>query len=161
MPTSYPVPQHRALEELLAGLVPSDVRVKVAGIEDPERDTPGVFAEYVTDDDSLVVCCFASHALVNAVGGALLDVEPNVAQESTAKSTVHDGCLDGFREAVNVLAAALNSEFTPHLKLRGVRSLPAEVTDELKALWRRPRARRSFFVSVKEYGEGALIVYAV
>ena len=100
MPTSYPVPLHRSVEELLGGLVPSDVRVKSAGIDDPERDTPGVFAEYVTDDDELVVCCFAGLSLVNSVGGALLDVEPNVTQESTSKSMVHDGCLDGFREVV-------------------------------------------------------------
>jgi hypothetical protein len=160
VPSQYPIPTPRAVQEVLEGLIASEVRVAVKELDDPARDTTGAFADYITDGDELALLCFASHDLVNSVGGALLEVGPSVTAESSAKALLHEGCLDGFREVVNVLSAAFNSDHTPHLRLREVRELPGELTKDLKQLWRSPRARRSYRVSVSEYGGGALILYA-
>jgi hypothetical protein len=159
MATLYPAPNETAIEALLDGLVSVSTHVSRKEAADPERDATGVFAEFVTDDDQLAVLGFADPDVVNFVGGAMIGLEVDALTAAGAKAMVLDDSLEGFREVVNVFASCLNSDFTPHLRLANVHILPGQLTDDVKQLWRQPRARRAYSVSVEEHGTGVIILY--
>jgi hypothetical protein len=159
MPSLYPAPKEATIETLLGGLVSVAARVSKQDVQDPERDATGVFAEFVTDADELAVLAFADPELVNFVGGAIIETPLETIQAANQKRVLDDGCLDGFREVVNVFASCLNSKYTPHLRLSQVTVLPGQLTDEVKQLWRQPRGRRAFKVDLDAYGPGTAILY--
>src|SRR5882724_13359766 len=159
MPSLYPVPKEVAVETLLGGLVSAPAHVTKQDAADPERDATGVFAEFVTDDSELAVLAFADPDLVNFVGGAIIEMPVETIREANDKGMLNDGCLDGFREVVNIFASCLNSKFTPHLRLSQVTVLPGQLNDDVKQLWRQPRGRRAFNIDLDEYGAGTAILY--
>ena len=159
MATNFPAPSTTALEDLIGGLVAVPASVATAEVADPERDATGIFAEFVTDDDELAVLGYANADVVNFVGGAMMGLEAEALAEANAKSAVLDDGLEGFREVVNVFAASLNTRFTPHLRLGDVHNLPGQLNDGVKQLWRQPRGRRAYRVTVEDYGAGTLILY--
>jgi len=159
MPACFPVPTRSTLEGVLGTLVASPIKIQLTRDLQHERDTPGAFAEYVDDRDELCVLAFANHALVNLLGGALVDTPQKVIDEATSKFVMNDGCLDGFREVANVLASSLNSSDTPHVRFRELTLAPGGMSEEVKTLWRDHRARRCYSVAVAPLGQGALILY--
>jgi hypothetical protein len=159
MPANYPAPADHAIETLFAGLVTVPTHVAAGAADDPGRDTTGIFAEFVTDDDELAALAYADHDVVNFVGGAMLGLEQEAMTDASEKSLVLDDGLEGFREVVNVFASCLNTDFTKHLRLRDVHRLPGQLGDDVKQLWRQPNGRRAYRVSVDDVGAGNLILY--
>jgi hypothetical protein len=159
MATNYPVPTERAIQSLLADLAAVDARVVRAEVADPARDAPGVFAEFVTDDNELAVLGYADPLVANSVGGALVDIPAASISEANESKVLLDGSLEGFQEVLNILSSCLNTEYTRHLRLRAMRRLPGQLDDEVKQLWRNPRGRRAYEIAVEEHGSGALILY--
>lgn len=160
MPSTYPIPREKALERLLGGLVGIPVSVRRESFDDPQSETPGVYAEYVDDGERLGLVCFANHELVNGFGAALAELDASVAHEANERSVVHDECLEGFREVVNVLASGMNTDLTPHVRIQGVRAVPGEVPDAVHALRKRPAARCSYRIALDDFGVGRLILYS-
>jgi hypothetical protein len=157
--TNYPAPDESAIETLLTDLAAVPTRVVRSPAPDPESDATGVFAEFVTDDNQLAVLAYADSRVANCVGGALVDLTAQQIAEANDKLTVHDASLEGVREVLNIMSSCLNSEFTKHLRLGDVHNLPGQLTDDVKHLWRQPRGRRAYEVTVEDFGTGALILY--
>jgi hypothetical protein len=105
------------------------------------------------------VLAFADHSVVNFVGGAMMGVDVEALQEAGDKAMVNDESLEGFREIVNIFASCLNTDFTDHVRLSNAEKVPGQLSDEVKNLWRQPRGRRVYRVSVDDYGDGLLILY--
>ena len=57
------------------------------------------------------------------------------------------------------MASCMNTDYTPHLKLSGVQAVPGQLTEEVKQLWRSPRGRIAFQVTLEGAAEGLLIFY--
>jgi hypothetical protein len=159
MPSSFPAPAEHVIESLLAGLMTVPAQVTRAPATDPETDTTGVFAEFATDDDTLAVIAFADHDVVNFVGGALVGVDTSAMQDASGKAELLDETVDGFRRVAEALAATLNTDHTPALSLRGVHVLPQTLAEDVEELWRRPKGRRTYRVTVDDTGAGAIILY--
>lgn len=159
MATSYPAPKDTTIEGLLGGLVNVPTHVARAPFTGPEREVHALLAEFVTDDEQLAVLAYADHDVVNYVGGAMGSVEVETLQEANTKPELHGASVESFREVVNVFASCLNSEFTPHVRLANIHEFPGELSEEIKELWRAPRARRSYRVSVEDYGAGLINIY--
>jgi len=157
--TLYPAPSEPAVEALLGGLIAASAQVRRAPASDPERDSTGIFAEFLTDDDRLAVLGFADPETINVVGGTMLGLETDALKEANEKRLVLDDSLEGFHEVVNVFSSCLNTRFTPHLRLGEVHNLPGQLSEDVKRLWRQPRGRRSYRVSVDDFGNGTLILY--
>jgi len=157
--TNYPAPDESAIEALLGDLAAVPTRVLRSHAQDPERDATGVFAEFVTDDQELAVLGYADARVANCVGGALVDLPVQQIADANDKLTVLDASLEGVREVLNIFSSCLNSEFTKHLRLGDVHNLPGQLTDDVKRLWRQPRGRRVYEITVEDYGTGALILY--
>ena len=45
------------------------------------------------------------------------------------------------------------------MRLANVHQLPGELSDEIKELWRKPRGKRAFRLTVDDYGAGNVILY--
>jgi hypothetical protein len=159
VPSLYPPPAESAMQSIFAGLVAATTQVSRTQAGDPERDATGVFAEWITDGDDLAVLGFADHKTVNFLGGAMMSLEPEPLTEDSDKGVLNADSVEGFQEVLNVLASSLNTDFTPHLRLRKVVQLPGQLDDDVKQLWREPRGRRAYQVNVDGFGEGTLIVY--
>lgn len=159
MPSLYPAPTEQDVEAFLGGLSSSPTHVTRQQSAEPEREPTGVMVEYVAEDDSLAAIAFADHDAVNFVGGAIAAVEAATVQEVNSGSKLHDAAVESFREVANSLGVSLNGEYTPALRLANVHQLPGELSEEIKQLWRKPRGKRGYRVTVDEYGAGTVILY--
>jgi hypothetical protein len=159
MPSLYPAPTEQTIEAFVGALAPVPAHVvRLAGAE-PEREPTGVMVEYVNADDSLAAIAFADHDAVNFVGGAIAAVEAATIQEMNSASKLNDAAMESFREVANGLEASLNTDYTPTLRLAHVHPLPGELSEEIKELWRKPRGKRGYRLTVDDYGSGVLILY--
>lgn len=158
MPSLYPAPTEQDFETVLAGLVTAPTHVARVTPE-PQREPTGIIAEYVTEGDVLAAIAFADHDAVNFLGGALAEVEAGTIQEISGSSKLHEAAVERFREVATGFGSSLNSEYTPALRLADVHQLPGELSEEIKLLWRRPRGKRGFRVTVDEYGAGTVILF--
>jgi hypothetical protein len=159
MPSLYPAPSEQDVETFLTGLVSAPSHVARVQSPEPEREPTGVIAEYVTEGEALAAIAFADHDAVNFVGGALASVEAEAIQEINKGSKLHDAAMASFRDVAAALGSSLNSEYTPALRLAHVHELPGELSEEIKQLWRRPRGKRGYRVTVDDYGAGTVILY--
>jgi hypothetical protein len=159
MPSLYPAPTEQTIEPLLGALAPTPTHVARLPSAEPEREPTGVMVEYVNEDDSLAAIAFADRDAVNFVGGAIAAVEAATIQEMNSSSTLNDAAVESFREVANDLVSSLNSAYTPTLGLADVHRLPGELSEEIKQLWRKPRGKRGYRVTVDDYGAGTLILY--
>jgi len=159
MPSLYPAPTEQHIEAFLSGLVATPAHVTRLASADPEREPTGVMVEYVTEDSTLAAIAFADHDVVNFVGGAVGSVEAAAVQEKNSGSTLHDAAVESFRQVAVGLEATLNGDYTPTVKLATVHQLPGELSEEIKQLWRKPRGKRAYRLSVDDYGAGTVILY--
>ncbi len=159
MPSLYPAPNEHDVEAFLGALVSVPTHVARLQTAEPEREPVGVMAEYVTDTDALAAIAFADHDIVNFVGGAIAAVEAGTVQETNNTPTLHEAAMESFREVANRFGTSLNGQYTPPIRLSEVHQLPGELSEELKQLWRKPRSKRGYRVTVDEYGSGTVILY--
>ncbi len=159
MPSLYPAPSEQTIEAFLGGLVSNPTHVVRVPSPEPVREPTGVIAEYVNDVDSLALVAFADHDVVNFVGGAIAAVEAGAIQEISQRTTLDEAALESFRGVVDGLGSSFNGEYTPALRLSEVHQLPGELSEDIKQLWRRPRAKRAYRVTVDDYGSGMVILY--
>ena len=159
MPSLYPAPNEHDVEAILGGLATAATHVARAQSAEPDREPTGVILEYVTEDDSLAAIAFADHDVVNFMGGAIAAVEAATIQETNSGSKLHDAAVESFREVASGLGSGLNGDYTPALHLANVHQLPGELSEEIKQLWRKPRGKRAYRVTVDDYGSGTLILY--
>jgi hypothetical protein len=159
MPSLYPAPTEQSIEAFLGALVSQPAHVTRMQSADPEREPTGVMVEYVTDDQTLAAIAFADHDAVNFVGGAIATVEATAIQETNSASKLHDAAVEQFHQVALGLEASLNGDYTPAVKLATVHPLPGELSEEIKQLWRKPRGKRAYRLTVDEYGAGTVILY--
>jgi hypothetical protein len=159
VPSLYPAPNEQDLEAVLGSLSSIPTHVTRNASAEPDREPTGLMIEYVGADDSLAAIAFADHDAVNFVGGAIAAVESATVQDVNSGSQLHDAAVESFREVAAGLEASMNGAYTPALRLAEVHQLPGELSEEIKQLWRKPRGKRGYRVTVDEYGAGTLILY--
>jgi hypothetical protein len=159
MPSLYPAPTEQNVEAFLGALVSTATHVTRLQSAEPDREPTGVMVEYVAEDQTLAAIAFADHDAVNFVGGAIAAVEAATIQETNSGSKLHDAAVEQFRQLAVGLEATLNGDYTPTVKLSSVHQLPGELSEEIKQLWRKPRGKRAYRLTVADYGAGTVILY--
>ncbi len=159
MPSLYPAPTEQSVEAFLGALTSHPARVARVQSAEPDREPTGVMVEFVTNDQTLAAIAFADHDAVNFVGGAIASVETATIQETNNRTKLHDAALEQFRQVALGLEFSLNGDYTPPVKLASVHQLPGELSEEIKQLWRKPRGKRAYRLTVDEYGAGTVILY--
>jgi hypothetical protein len=159
MPSLYPAPTEQNVEAFLGGLVPVPTHVVRLSTADPDREPTALMVEYVNADDSLAAIAFADHDVVNFVGGAIAAVEVAAIQETNNGTKLHDAAVERFHEVASGLEPSLNGEYTPVVRLANVHQLPGDLSEEIKQLWRKPRGKRAYRITVDDYGAGTVILY--
>jgi hypothetical protein len=159
MPSLYPAPTEQNVEAFLGALVSTAAHVTRLQSADPDREPTGAMIEYLAEDQTLAAIAFADHDAVNFVGGAIAAVEAATIQEANSASKLHDAAVEQFRQLALGLEGTLNGDYTPAVKLASVHQLPGELSEEIKQLWRKPRGKRAYRLTVDEYGAGTVILY--
>ena len=157
MPTNYPVPTHDALRETIAGVIGKGRSVTVAAT-DADAPDKGVLADYGIDDGPVGVCCVADLRLTNAVGAALASETAEQVEAAVTEGVIADATFENWNDVVQQIGRLFNSPDTPPLRARAVHRLPAELPDETSTLLAQPLARRSYEVTIDDFGSGTLLV---
>ena len=139
--------------DLLGKGVSADKRAEL-DLDEEHVWMSGVFVE---DDGAVGGACIADLELASYAGAALAMIPKPVAEESIAAGALAEGLDENFYEVANILTALLNGPSVPHLKIR---DLTVGVPDEVRDLVVRAAGRRSFDVTITDYGTGRLALYA-
>ncbi len=150
------MPTDDAVREVLTKVMGRSVTVAASEAADPDTAAPGVLADYAVDDGPIAVCAFADVRLTNALGAVLASESAESVDVAVAEGRITDSTVENWNEIVNQLGRLLNSPDTPTLRVRALKRTPATLSAEASALLRQPNARRSFDVTVAEYGTGTL-----
>jgi hypothetical protein len=155
MPSTYPVPSVDEIREVIADLVGRAVDVEMsAGAVG--ADAPGVLGEYGDDDGPLGAVCLADLALAQVLGHALNMEPPEAVEEAIQQGAIADTTVENLHEVLNTLARLLNTDCTPALRLRGVHRLPDDAPAAATELLDNARGRRTYGITVTDYGSGVL-----
>lgn len=142
--------------DLLGKGVSVDKRPEV-DLSDEDDERIWMSAVFVEDDGSIGGACIADLALASYTGAALAMVPKPVAEEAIQAGELNENLAENFHEIANILSGLLNGASVPHLKLDG---LVPGVPDEVRDLMIRAAGRRSFDLTITDYGQGALALYA-
>jgi len=151
-----PVPEE--IREFFGDLLGKGVSVeKRAEFDFNDENLVAVSAVFVEDDGTVGGACVADLPLSAYAGAALAMVPKPVAEESVKAGGLEDSLKDNYHEVANILTAVLNGPSVPHLKIR---ELSEGVPDEIKDLVVKAAGRRTFDVTITDYGSGQLALYA-
>jgi hypothetical protein len=156
VPTHYPVPKSKAVEDVLGAMVGTEVKVAIEKDLAFDEDAPAILAEFVSDQDTVGALCLVDHCAAISLGGALVGIPPESVQEAIDGYKLDDEAIENVREVVNVMAQLFNSDFTPHVRFREVHRQPGKLPEAASALRRKPLAARHFKVSIESYATGTV-----
>jgi hypothetical protein len=144
------------VQEVLGAMVGTEVKVAIDREPSIDEDAPAVLAEFVSDQEAVGALCLVDHAAAISLGGALVGVPPESAQQAIEGYKLDDEAIENVREVVNVLAQLFNSDFTPHVRFRELHRQPGKLPDGAQALRRKPLAARHYKVSIDNYATGTV-----
>ncbi len=152
------LPSPKAVRDLLEGLLFRDVDVAPGDRVVPTREVRAAVAVYVDDSLGRTAVVAVDQALVTYAGAAMGLVPAGTAKAALEDGVVPDTVWENFAEVLNVMAALLNSDDTPHVRLYGCHRPdelpPADAGEMLRELG----ARLDLTVKVAGYGTGALSI---
>ena len=126
-------------------------------LDDDDDERVWMSGVFVEDDGTVGGAIVADLALASYGGAALAMVPKPVADESIKDGELSEGLAENFYEVANILTAMLNGPSVPHLKIR---ELVPGVPDDVRDLIIRAAGRRSFDLTITDYGPGVLALYA-
>lgn len=154
--TAVRLPTPHDVRELLTGLLGRDVELTSVPPWAPASGERAVSAVYVDDRYALRGVGIADLGFAAAAGGAIGLLPPGGVREAVAEGVMWPALVENFDEVLNICAALLNAEGSPHVKLastHGVAELPpAGVVAHGQLLGR----RIDLHLTVAGYGAGHL-----
>lgn len=142
--------------DLLGKGVSADKRAEI-DLEDEDSEHVWLSGVFVEDDGTVGGACIADLPLASYAGAALAMVPKPVADESIQQGELAEGLAENFHEVANILTALLNGPSVPHLKIR---DLTPGVPDDVRDLVIKAAGRRSYNLTITDYGQGTLALYA-
>jgi hypothetical protein len=158
MPANFPMPKYERVKDVLTDLMGRAVKVERTEPVDLEGARTAALADYEAANGTVGLLCFADVRLANALGAALTLVAPSVVDDAVARREIDDPTIENLREVVNVMTTLFNTTDTPHLKFHAIHRLPGDLPADIETLFKMPRARRDYRVTVEDYGTGTLSV---
>ncbi len=159
MPTTYPLPMQEAVRDLLTDLLGRSAAVDKVKPFRFGADDRGVVACYEGDDGQPGVLVLIDDQFAARAGAALV-MMPAAAAETDLKKGDLNAILENVAEVLNIFVTLLNTEHTPHLRLRGVHLVPGDMPADVRLLLTRPETRRDYAVFIEGYGQGRLSILA-
>lgn len=154
------MPTDESVRELLANTLGRDVelvdRAEELDLDDEELDLRTVL--YV-DDDGRVAAALLSDVRLAAYGGAALAMVPKpVADEAIQAKQLGESLGENGRELANIGAGLLNGPSVPHVRLSDAEH---GIPDAARDLIVRARGRKTWEITIADYGTGTVGLYAV
>jgi len=155
-----PMPLPEQLRDFLTDLLGQAAAVDKAKQELAiGEDDPTVYTGVFVDDEGHVIgACLADLAFAARAGAALAMIPKPVADDALKQGALVDNLRENYYEVANIATSLLNGPSVPHLKLT---ELVDGVPDEVRDLIVRAAGRRTYSVTLGDYGSGTFALYAV
>lgn len=161
MPLATPtrkMPPPEAVRDFFGDLLGKGVSAdKRAEIDLDSEDHVWFSGVFIEDDGTVGGACISDLALASYGGAALAMIPKPVAEESITKGELAESLAENYHEVANILTALLNGPSVPHLKIR---ELVPGIPDDVRDLVLRAAGRRSYDITITDYGTGLLGLYA-
>jgi hypothetical protein len=108
------LPTRDADMQLLRDLIGTDVIVRAGKLPAEAY----ILAEFVTDENQLMVACGADLAFCAYASAALSQVPKAVADDALKAKELEAHHVDTVREIINIVSSLFNVEKMPHMRLR-------------------------------------------
>lgn len=154
-----PMPLPEQLRDFLTDLLGQPTAVDKAKRELAiGADDPAVYTGVFVDDEGVVIgACLADLAFAARTGAALAMIPKAVADDALEQGALVDNLRDNYYEVANIATGLLNGPSVPHLKIT---ELVDGVPDEVRDLIVRAAGRRTYNVTLGDYGAGTFALYA-
>lgn len=154
-----PMPLPEQLRDFLTDLLGQAAAVDKARreIDINDADVIVVTGVFRDDDGAVAGACVADLAFAARTGAALAMIPKPVADEAIETGVLVDNLRDNFYEIANIATSLLNGPSVPHLKIT---ELADGVPDEVRDLLVRAAGRRTYHVTLGDYGSGTFALYA-
>jgi hypothetical protein len=150
-----PMPEGKVIVELLGQLTGQAVSVKKPAA--PIKLGPTVqTATYISQKDEILVICLCEIELAAYLGAALVVLPQRAAKEVADKGVLDGPAAGGFRECMNICAALLCSDSTPHVRFANNFPHPKAAGAEAMAVVTKPARRVDYRIDIEGYGGGGL-----
>lgn len=156
-----PVPDALHVRAFLGDLLGRPVEVRAGDPFEGEATPGSTFADYVDAHDCVRAVIVMDLVASASLGAAVGLLPPGAAHDSIQERALTPTLQENVGEVLNVLGGLLNSEDSPHVKLRDIHHVgrwPATEIVEQVAL---PGRRLDLLVDVAQYGAGRLSVVGV
>lgn len=161
MPLATPtrrMPTPEAVGDLFGDLVgKATAASKRAEIDLNDDEQQWYSAIFVEDDGEVGGACVADINFASYAGAALAMIPKQVADESIKAGTLSENLDENFREVANIATVLVNGPSVPHIKMSG---FAAGVPDEVRSLLAVAAGRKSFDVTITDYGSGKFALFA-
>ncbi|HWL44728.1 MAG TPA: hypothetical protein VNQ73_17430 [Ilumatobacter sp.] len=155
-----PMPLPEQLRDFLTDLLGQPAAVDKAKREldiDPDADVPVLTGVFVDDTGSVAGACLADLGFAAQAGAALAMIPRPVADDAVKQGTLVDNLRDNFYEVANIATSLINGPSVPHIKIS---ELVDGVPDAVRDLIVRAAGRRTYHVTLGDYGTGTFALYA-
>jgi len=152
MSNTISLPTGAELEALLEQLSGKPCTVAAASAEPPPDDA---FASvYIDDGDTPRVVAVCDRALALSLGAALGLMPVAAAREALQSGDVPSGMRDGLQETMNISAALLCAEDSPHVRLEAMHPSVGEAGEHAVRICNAPSERVDYQVQLTGYDGG-------
>jgi len=160
--TATKLPVQKEVRDLLFGLLDRPIDLEMVDrftLEAGERATYGV---YVDDRLGIRAIAIADLHFSAYAGGALGLLPPGGVQDNVKKAQLTESLEENFYEVLNIGAALMNAENSPHVKLHTVHTTAEVAPPHVVAMSQILGRRLDLGVTVGGYGRGrfSLVVIA-
>lgn len=158
---TVPLPAPYEVRRLLEDLLGREVDVAPGPPWSPGRPDEGTLALFVDDDLVPRTVAVLDRRLSVWVAASIGLVAARTARRAVADGELTDDLQENLHEVLNVLAAVLNRDDAPHVRLCTVHHLGGDAPPEVLALGGVLGRRLDLVVHISGYGGGRLGLVAV
>ncbi|MCA9509424.1 MAG: hypothetical protein R3E88_03695 [Myxococcota bacterium] len=149
-----PLPEAQAVGELLGQLVDKEVVVEKCPKVDARAASPT--SVYVGDDDAVRALCVCELELAAHLGAALGMMPVGAAKDAVAAGALPEGLQLNFREVMNICAAMLCANGSPHVRLLDAFPSQEAAGAAAQKVAKSPAKRVDYQVAIDGFGGGKL-----
>ncbi|MDQ2756775.1 MAG: hypothetical protein M3Y71_09460 [Actinomycetota bacterium] len=159
--TATRLPEPKEVRDLLIGLLDRPIDLTIAdrlALQPGERAT---YAVYVDDRLGIRAVAVADLPFSGYAGGALGLLPPGGVQDNVHESELTTSLEENFYEVLNISAALMNSEHSPHVKLHAVYTTSEVAPPHVVAMSHMMGRRLDLALTIGGYGRGRFSVVVI
>ncbi|MGH2735352.1 MAG: response regulator [Actinomycetota bacterium] len=156
IPPRLSLPTRREVAELMSVLLQREVSATDSSSLFFNDREPRIVGDYVNDEGCVAAVTVCNLGFANRAAAALSMLSSATAEEAIKTGKVEGVLLQNLHEVLNVMVQFHNDGDRPPVKFRSTSPIPGLLPRDVKGLYSRPGARRTYDVCIQGYGDGRI-----